>query len=58
MPSVFVASKDFYIISVRQVVVSLVMLEQNSRLSLVDNLVPDDVAVFGVSLILVRNDIL
>ena len=42
----------------RQVTDNLVMVDRNSRLSPVDNLVSDDVAVFGMSLIKVRNGIL
>ena len=42
----------------RQVDVNLVMMDRISRQSPVDNLVSDEVAVFGVSLIKVRNGIL
>jgi hypothetical protein len=38
--------------------VNLVMMDRISRQSPVDNLVSDEVAVFGVSLIKVRNGIL
>ena len=42
----------------RQVDVNLVMMDRIRRQSPVDNLVSDEVAVFGVSLIKVRNGIL
>ena len=42
----------------RQVAVNLAMLDRISRLSPVDNLVLDDVAVFGMSLIKDRSGIL
>ena len=42
----------------RQIDVNLVMMDQISRQSPVDNLVSDEVAVFGVSLIKVRHGIL
>ena len=42
----------------RQVADSLVMMDRNSRLSSVDNLVSDDFAGFGMSLMWVRNGIL
>ena len=41
-----------------QVADSLVMMDQNSRLSPVDNLVSDEITVFGMSLTKIRNGIL